>query len=204
MISKLRERISSAHVIALAALFVALGGSAFAAATIGTHDIKDGAVTKDKLHKNAVNSSKVSKNSLGGQDIDEKSLNQVPSASHAVTADQATTAATAAKASNVMSAVVGKGAGGCTLLRATQTGTSANIATGHPGTPKGSGCSVSFPRDVTHCTYVAGIGDPSTGEAKSGFTATAAAVGNTKAVFVRTMNAQGDFAIRPFHLQVVC
>jgi len=36
MISKLRGRISSAHVIALAALFVALGGTAFAAARIGT------------------------------------------------------------------------------------------------------------------------------------------------------------------------
>jgi len=204
MISKLRGRISSAHVIALTTLFVALGGSAFAAATIGTNDIKDGAVTKDKLHKNAVNSTKVSKNTLTGQDIDEKSLTQVPSAGHAVSADRATIAATAAKATNVMSAVVGKGATGCTLLRATQRGTTANIATGHPGTPEASGCSVSFPRAVTHCTYVAGIGDPSTGEVPPGFTATAAAVGNPKAVFVRTMNKQGDFAIRPFHLQVIC
>jgi hypothetical protein len=46
---------------------VALGGSAFAAATIGTSDIKDGAVTKHKLHDNAVNSGKVVKNSLAGR-----------------------------------------------------------------------------------------------------------------------------------------
>jgi quinol-cytochrome oxidoreductase complex cytochrome b subunit len=81
MISKLRGRISSAHVIALAALFVALGGTAFAAATIGTNDIKDAAVTKKKLHKksvskkkiktNAVNGKKVKDDSLTGDDIDE-------------------------------------------------------------------------------------------------------------------------------------
>jgi hypothetical protein len=201
MLSKLRGRISSAHVIALAALFVALGGSAFAAATIGTSDIKDGAVTRSKLHGNAVDGHKVAKNSLSGQDIDEQSLIQVPNAGHAVTADRAISAATA---SNVMSAVVGSGAQGCTLLRATQPGTGASIAVGHPGTPKASGCSVRFPRVVTGCTYIAGMGDPFTGEARPGFTTTAAAVGNPKAVFVRTMNKNGDFAARPFHLQVVC
>src|SRR6266545_4053879 len=105
MISKLRGRMSSAHVIALVALFVALGGTAFAAARIGTHDIKNGAVTKNKLHRNAVNSKKVSKNSLNGKDIDEKTLGAVPTAGHALSADRATIAA---KASNVMSAVVGK------------------------------------------------------------------------------------------------
>jgi hypothetical protein len=203
MISKLRGRISSAHVIALAAMFVALGGTAFAAARIGTSDIKNGAVTKSKIHNSAVNGRKVKKNSLSGKDIDEKTLGVVPSAGHALSADRATIAANAS-ADNVMSAVVGKGANGCTLLRATQPGTNAGIAAGHPGTPKASGCSVIFPRDVTRCTYVAGIGDPSTGEAPAGFTTTASAVGTPKGVFVRTRNKQGDFAIRPFHLQVVC
>jgi hypothetical protein len=198
MIGKIRGRISSAHVIALAALFVALGGTAFAAARIGTNDIKSGAVTTNKIHKNAVNGRRVKRNSLSGKDIREKTLGAVPTAGHAISAT------IAAKASNVMSAVVGKGAEGCTLLRATQTGTSANIATGHPATPKASGCSVSFPRDVTHCTYVAGIGDPSVDEALAGFTTTASSVGNPRAVFVRTRDKQGDFAIRPFHLQVVC
>ena len=203
MISKLRGRMSSAHVIAMAALFVALGGSAFAAATIGTSDIKDGAVTKDKLHDNAVTGAKVKNDSLTGSDLDEKTLNQVPSANHAANADRATVANTAIRANNVLSAVVGKGAGGCTLLRATQPGTSANIATGHSG-PAASACSVGFPRDVTQCTYVAGIGENSAGEAPAGLTTTAPAVGNPKAVFVRTMDKSGDNAARPFHLQVVC
>jgi 23S rRNA maturation mini-RNase III len=59
MISKLRGRVGSAHVIALAALFVALGGTAFAAATIGTNDIQNGAVTAKKLHKKAVRAKKI-------------------------------------------------------------------------------------------------------------------------------------------------
>jgi hypothetical protein len=59
MIGKLRGRVSSAHVISLAALFVALGGTAFAAATIGTGDIKNGAVTEPKLHDLAVTTRKL-------------------------------------------------------------------------------------------------------------------------------------------------
>ena len=38
-------------VVALIALFVAIGGVSWAAATIGTNDIENGAVTKKKLHK---------------------------------------------------------------------------------------------------------------------------------------------------------
>lgn len=198
-----RLRPSPALVVSTIALFVAIGGVSWAAATIGTSDIKDGAVTKSKLHDDAVSGVKVKNDSLTGKDLDEKTLNQVPSANHAANADRATVANTAIRANNVLSAVVGKGAGGCTLLRATQPGTSANIATGHSG-PAASACSVGFPRDVTQCTYVAGIGENSAGEAPAGLTTTAPAVGNPKAVFVRTMDKSGDNAARPFHLQVVC
>ena len=59
MISKLRGRVSSAHVIALAALFVALGGTAFAASKIGTNDIKNQAVTKPKIAKKAVTTGRI-------------------------------------------------------------------------------------------------------------------------------------------------
>src|SRR5215211_2689021 len=107
---------------------------------------------------------KVKNNSLTGTELDEKALNQVPAANHANSADTANRAITAVTANNVMSAVVGKGAQGCTLLRATQPGTSAEVATGHQGTPKASACSVAFPRDVTQCTYVAGIGENHAGE----------------------------------------
>jgi hypothetical protein len=46
-------------VIAVLALSLALGGTAFAAATIGTSDIKDGAVTTPKLADDAVKAPKI-------------------------------------------------------------------------------------------------------------------------------------------------
>ena len=51
------------------ALFVAIGGIGYAAATIGTNDIQNGAVTKKKLHKNAVNSKIVKNHSLKKVDL---------------------------------------------------------------------------------------------------------------------------------------
>ena len=54
-----RFRPSPALVISLIALFVSVSGVAWAAATIGTNDIKNGAVTTQKLHNNSVNTQKI-------------------------------------------------------------------------------------------------------------------------------------------------
>ena len=85
MISKLRGRVSSAHVIALAALFVALGGTAFAAATIGTKDIKNGAVTAKKLHKKAVTAKKIKNHAVKAKKIGDEAVHTGQLANLAVT-----------------------------------------------------------------------------------------------------------------------
>jgi len=54
-----RFRPSPALVISMIALFVSVSGVAWAAATIGTNDIKNGAVTAEKLHNNSVNTQKI-------------------------------------------------------------------------------------------------------------------------------------------------
>ncbi len=59
MLRKRITRISPASPIAMIALFVALGGVSYAAGTIGTSDLQNGAVTKKKLHRNAVASGKI-------------------------------------------------------------------------------------------------------------------------------------------------
>ncbi len=64
-----RCRPSAAMVVALVALFVAIGGISWAAATIGTKDIKNGAVTKRKLHKNAVTNGKIKNAAVSGSKI---------------------------------------------------------------------------------------------------------------------------------------
>lgn len=66
MIRKLAYRIHPASVIAMLALFLALGGISYAASgKIGTPDIKNGAVTKLKIKKDAVTGAKVKESSLG-------------------------------------------------------------------------------------------------------------------------------------------
>jgi hypothetical protein len=85
MISKLRGRVSSAHVIALAALFVALGGTAYAAATVGTSDIKDGAVTTNKIRNKAVTRQKIADAAVVTRTIKDNAVKTAKIADAAVT-----------------------------------------------------------------------------------------------------------------------
>jgi hypothetical protein len=70
-----RFRPSPELVIALLALFFALGGIGYAAATIGTSDIKNGAVTEAKLHDNSVTSVKISASQVQSTDIAGQAVN---------------------------------------------------------------------------------------------------------------------------------
>lgn len=92
MLRKLTTRISPASCLAMVALFVALGGGAYAAAgKIGTPDIKNGAITKVKIKKEAVTSAKVKNeavtnakiknDAVDGAKVNEATLGIVPDAS---------------------------------------------------------------------------------------------------------------------------
>jgi hypothetical protein len=77
------RRPSPAMVVALLALFVALGGSAYAGMnlpknSVGTAALRKGAVTGAKLHNNAVTSSKVKAHSLLASDFKTGQLPQGP------------------------------------------------------------------------------------------------------------------------------
>lgn len=113
--SKLRgARPSPALVISLAALFVALGGTAWAAHKIGSKEIsagaitpsklKNGAVTTAKLRDGAVTGPKIAPGAVGGRQLDESSLGTVPSAVTAQRAVRADSAATADHAGSADSA----------------------------------------------------------------------------------------------------
>jgi hypothetical protein len=95
-----------ANVIAYVALFVALGGTSYAAVSlpknsVGTRQLKTGAVHRSDIASNAVSGSKVAANTLKGADIDEASLGKVPSAK---SADSSTSAASATSAGNAADA----------------------------------------------------------------------------------------------------
>jgi hypothetical protein len=81
-------------VVAFVALLVALGGTSYAVTrlsphSVGSRELKRGAVARAHLKKNAVTGAKVGANTLKGGDIDEASLGQVPAAGRAADADRA-------------------------------------------------------------------------------------------------------------------
>ena len=83
-----RFRPSPAMVVALIALFVALGGVGYAAVKIGTSDIKNGAVTAKKLHNKAATTKKIKNNAVNDAKIADGSVGKTELANGAVGADQ--------------------------------------------------------------------------------------------------------------------
>lgn len=76
---RVRRHLTYANVMATLAVFIALGGGAYAVGkaakdSVVTKSIENGAVTGKKLHRSAVNGSKVADGSLTGADIDVSSL----------------------------------------------------------------------------------------------------------------------------------
>lgn len=79
------RRPSAALVVALIALFAALGGTGYAAATLSGRDIQ----------KRTIPANRVVPNALGGGQVDESKLGPVPVAQQALTAQNAGTASNA-------------------------------------------------------------------------------------------------------------
>jgi len=111
MLAHLRTRLTYANVVATLALFVALGGTGYAALklprnSVGNKQIRAGSVTntklgagsvsRTKLRRNAVTSGAVAANALTGNDVSEKTLGIVQKAARAFDADRASRAASAA------------------------------------------------------------------------------------------------------------
>ena len=78
--------------IALAALFIALGGTGYAAATIGSSQIKNNSVRGKDVRNSNLTGKDVKRNSLTGSDIAESRLGKVRRATRADTAGNATVA----------------------------------------------------------------------------------------------------------------
>ena len=104
---QIRTRLTYANVMSSIAVFLVLGGAtAFAAATIGTGDIKAGAIKTGKIAKEAVKAGKlgngavktekiadaavttpkIADNAVTGAKVDEASLGEVPNAANAANA----------------------------------------------------------------------------------------------------------------------
>lgn len=103
MLQRLRGKVTYANVVASLALFIALGGSGYAAIKVGAGDIKSGAVGTRAIKNNdvrgrdirngTIRDGDVRRGTLGGRSINESRLGVVPRAQAAntlggITADQ--------------------------------------------------------------------------------------------------------------------
>jgi hypothetical protein len=101
--SRLRH-LSYANVMASVAVFFALGGVGYAAATINGNSIVKQSIGAGKLKNGTLTSNQVKQNALTGSVIDESTLAIVPSAQTATSATTASSANTAKSAETATSA----------------------------------------------------------------------------------------------------
>jgi hypothetical protein len=88
MLSRVRDRLTYANVISTLALFVALGGGAYAAVqlpprSVGTKQLKNKAVKPVKIARRAVTRPKIANDAVNGSKVAESTLGRVPEAQHA-------------------------------------------------------------------------------------------------------------------------
>jgi hypothetical protein len=206
-------RPSPALVISVVALVFAMGGTGYAAFhlgknTVGTKQLKNGAVTNGKLANGAVTNSKLANGAVTAAKLNTTGVT-VPNALHANTAASATSATNATNAAtlagsppsafessgNLLSAVVTNNGSTATVVRGTAGVTANRVAQG--------GVEVTFPQDVSKCTWVATQGNPASSVVMSIF-ATVRGDGNASDVFVVTFNQAGTQTDANFHLLVLC
>jgi hypothetical protein len=111
---RLLRHLSFSNVIALIALFVALGGAAYAGtklngknivnASIGGGKLKNETITANKIKKGTITGDQIAANSISSSSINLTTLGTVPTATSAQTAQTATSATTAQSATTATNA----------------------------------------------------------------------------------------------------
>jgi hypothetical protein len=96
MMRNLRDKLSYANVMATLAVFIALGGTTYAAIrippdSVGNRQLKASSVTNGKIAQGAITGSKVAEGTLSGTDINLNALGTVPQAANATNASNANT-----------------------------------------------------------------------------------------------------------------
>lgn len=169
---------SPAMIVALVALFVAMGGSAYALVVTGK-TIRNGTVTGKDLRDRSITGKEARRDSIGGDAVKEASLGLVPQA-------------LLAHGSARFAVVNGSG----------------QIVRGRGATAARTGngrYQVIFASDIRGCGYFATIGDPSAaGPPQNSQISVSSLASNVNGVAVRTENGNGNEVDRPFHMIVLC
>ena len=171
---------SPAMVVAITALVMSLGGSAYALVITGKQ-IRNGSVTAKDVRNRSLTGTDVRRDKLGGGSIKESSLGIVPAA---------LVAGGAARY-----AVVN---GGGQLARGRDISSVARTGDGR--------YQVIFNSDVRNCVYSATVGDASAGgPPQNSQISVSSLASNVNGVSIRTENGNtGTEVNRPFHLIVMC
>ena len=181
---------SPALVIACVALFVSLGGSAYAVATIGSDDIIDGSIRNRDFKDGTLRGQESKRNGFGGGAIKETSLD-----ASQLDADDIGKVKDAGVADGLTRHAVVSATG--TLARGRGTTSTARTGEGQ--------YQVVFSADVKACTYFATLGDTADGAPPAGEIAVSSLAGNANGVLVVTRDSTGAATVdRPFHLTVSC
>ncbi len=172
---------SPAMVVALTALFLALGGSAYAALVITGKSIRNNTITTKDIRNGTIRTKDVKPDSLGGVSIKESALGTVPSAGISY-------------GSARFAVVTGSGV----LARGRSVSSVARTSAGR--------YQVIFAGDVRGCAYFATVGDAGAAPLNQGAQVTTASLAsNVNGVVVRTYGPNGTAGgDRPFHLIVTC
>ena len=170
---------SPAMAVALLALFMAMGGSAYAL-VVTSGDIKNNTIRGEDVHNGGLLGKDFRTNGVGGGAIKESSLETVPGAFIAH--------------GSAHFAVVNAGG---QQVRARGTTSAARTAEGR--------YQVIFDRDVRSCAYYATVGGPTAAVPPgNGLISVSSLASNVNGVDVTTENQNGVNANRPFHLLVLC
>jgi hypothetical protein len=170
---------SPAMVVAVTALVMSLGGSAYALVVTGK-SIRNNTVTAKDIRNRSLTGNDIRRDKLGGGTIKESSLAPVPVAF----------AATGSTRFAVVNAT-GQAVRGRDISSVARTGDGRY--------------QVIFTGDVRGCGYFATIGDPSAaGPPQNSQVSVGSLASNVNGVAVRTENSNGAEQDRPFHLIVMC
>lgn len=164
---QIRKRLTYANVMSSIAVFLVLGGAAFAATQLPKNS-----VGSKQLKKNAVTTAKIKNGAVTASKVDVSGFPTVPSAttannaSHALSADKATSATTAENANSLAGVPPSsyQRTSGISFATIAPANASASVVRGRGVTDVtqiGTGYfAVTFNHDVSGCTWLATYGAP--------------------------------------------
>jgi hypothetical protein len=210
LLSRARRRLSFANVTSTLALFVALGGTSYAAITlpsnsVGKSQIRSGAVGKSEAAANSIGASELRTGGVGSKEILTNAVGASEIRPSAIDTDE----------------LADKGIGAADLSDAAKTelngvtfraaSTGAGVAAGGNATTvarnSAGNYTITLAKDVSACQYsatLAGVKTGTTIEAPIAGFATAEPTAETTKVLVKTFDAAATATDSPFHLLVAC